>query len=76
MEFENIQKVGERHVLSLGRVYCILWGRDSVICIATRYGLDGLGFDPRWKHFSSPTPVKMAVRSTQPALMVITALPG
>jgi hypothetical protein len=31
------------------------WGRDSVVDIATRYGLDGLGIESRWgARFSLP----------------------
>ena len=33
----------------------MLWGRDNVVGIAARYGLDGPGIQPRWgRDFSLP----------------------
>jgi hypothetical protein len=41
------------------RRYNILWGRDSSVDIATRYGLDGTRIESRWRqdfqHLSRPT---------------------
>jgi hypothetical protein len=38
-------------------------GRDSVVSIATRYGLDGLGIEPQWEQ-CFPHPSGPASRST------------
>ena len=39
-------------------------GRDSSVCIATRYGLDGLGIESRWRR-DFPHPSTPAVWPTQ-----------
>jgi hypothetical protein len=36
------------------RKYALLVGRDSVVCIATRYGLDGSGIESRRSEFFVP----------------------
>jgi hypothetical protein len=40
-------------------------GRDSAVGIATRYGLDGLGIEIRWRR-DFPHPSRPALGPTQP----------
>ena len=40
-------------------------GRDSVVGIATRYGLDGPGIESRWRR-DFPQPSRPALGATQP----------
>ena len=52
------------------RSYPILWktfwGRDSVVGIATRYGLEGPGIESRWGGEISPHPSRPALGPTHP----------
>jgi hypothetical protein len=62
MEFEGIQNVSEMQLSSLGTVYSILWGRNRLVGIATRFG---------WtvrhsSNFPSPKPVQNC-RGVHPA---------
>jgi hypothetical protein len=49
-------------------VHIFLGGRVSIVVLATSYGLDGAGFEPRWeRNFSHPSrlalgPTKLPVR--------------
>jgi len=47
--------------------------RDSVIGIATRYGLDGPGIESRWGR-DFPHPFRPAVRPTQPPIQWVPGL--
>jgi len=48
-------------------------GRDSSVCIATRYGLDGPGIESRWgRHF--PHPSIPALGPTQPPIQWVPGL--
>jgi len=53
--------------------YYYYWSRDSVVGIATRYGLDGPGVESRWgrdfPHLSRP-----ALRPTQPPIQWVPSL--
>jgi len=40
-------------------------GRDTVLCIASRYGADGSGFEPRWGERNFPHLSSPALGSTQ-----------
>jgi hypothetical protein len=47
---------------------CTYWvRRDDVVCIATRYGLDGPGIESRWG-LDSPHPSSPALRPSQPPI--------
>jgi hypothetical protein len=48
-------------------------GHDNVVGIATRYGLGGPGFKPRWERVSSD-PMKPAPRLTQLPVQGVTRL--
>jgi hypothetical protein len=51
-------------------------GRDSVVGIATRYGLDGRGIEPRWRR-GFPHPSRPALQPTQPPILRVPGLfPG
>jgi hypothetical protein len=51
-------------------------GRDSVVGIATRYGLDGPGIEPRWRR-DFPHPCRPALGPTQPPVQGIPGMfPG
>jgi hypothetical protein len=57
-------------------IYYVYGGRDGAVGIATRYGLDGPGFEPRWgRDFLDPsTP---ATRRSQPPVEWVPGLrPG
>jgi hypothetical protein len=41
------------HVISV-KFYTTKWGRDSAVVVATRYGLEGPGIEPRGARFSAP----------------------
>jgi len=43
----------------------IYMGRNSAVGIATRYGLDGLGIESRWRR-DFPHPSRPALGPTQP----------
>jgi hypothetical protein len=53
----------------------LFWGRDSVVGIATRYGMDGSGFEPAWEQdiLTSPHKPRQPLDPTQPLLGL---LPG
>jgi hypothetical protein len=52
------------------------WGRDSVVGIATRYGLDGPGIESRWGR-DFPHPSRPALWPTQPPIQWVPGLfPG
>ena len=49
---------------------CILWGRDSSVGIATRYGLDGPGIGSRfWRDVAHPS--RPALGPTQPPVSLL-----
>jgi hypothetical protein len=53
-----------------------LWGRDSVVGIATRYGLDGPGLESQWWR-DFPHPSRPPLGSTQPSIQWVPDLfPG
>jgi hypothetical protein len=54
----NIQDEGERQVSSSSTVCSILWGRDRVAGIATRYGWTAQHSIPDGSNFSSSKPVQ------------------
>ena len=43
----------------------VSWGRDSIVSRVTRYGLDDLGIESRWRH-GIPHPFRPALEPTQP----------
>jgi hypothetical protein len=54
----------------------ILKGRDSVVGLATRYGLDGPGIEFRWGR-DFPQPFRPALGPTQPPIQWVPGLfPG
>jgi hypothetical protein len=54
----------------------IIWvGRDSVVGIATRYGLDGPGIESRWGR-DFPHPSRPTLGPTQPPIQWVPGLPG
>jgi hypothetical protein len=67
-----------RHVLvkHLRIIFTYIRGRDSVVGIATRYGLDGPGIKSRWgRDFSQPS--RPALGHTQPPIQWVPGLfPG
>ena len=48
-------------------------GRDSSVCIATRYGLDGPGIESQWGQ-DFPQPFRPALEPTQPPLQWVLGL--
>ena len=53
----------------------LIVGRDSSVCIATRYGLEGLGIESWfWRDFSHPS--RPALGPTQLPIQRIAGLPG
>jgi hypothetical protein len=48
-------------------------GQDSVVGIATRYGLDGPGIESRWGR-NFPHPSRQALGLTHPPIQWVTAL--
>ena len=50
-------------------------GRDSVVGIATRYGLDGPGIESRWGR-DFPHPSRSALGPTQPPVNGYRVFPG
>jgi hypothetical protein len=48
-------------------------GRDSGVCIATRYGLDSPGIEPRWGR-DFPHPSRPTLRPTQTAVQWVKGL--
>jgi hypothetical protein len=72
---------GSQHALVMYRrilayIYLLFMGRDSSVCIATRYGLDGLGIESRWER-DFPHPSRPALRPIQPPVLWILGLfPG
>ena len=57
----------------VGTVYIILWGRDSAVDIATRYGLDGPGIESPWGR-DFPPPSRPALGPTQPPIQWVPGL--
>ena len=51
----------------------LLRGRDTSVCIATRYGLEGPGIESRWGR-DFPHLSTLAVRSTQPPIRWVPGL--
>ena len=51
----------------------LLWGRDSSVGIATRYGLDGPGIETRWGE-DFPHPSRPALGPTQPPIQWVPGL--
>jgi hypothetical protein len=50
-------------------------GRDSSVCIATRYGMEGPGIECRlWRDFSHPS--RPALGPLQPPIQRVPGLPG
>ena len=57
-------------------IYLADMGRDSVVGIATRYGLDGPGIESRWRR-DFPHPPRPALGPTQPPVQWVPGLfPG
>jgi len=53
-----------------------VWGRDSSVYIATRYGPEGPGIESRWRR-DFPHPSRPTVRPTQPPVQWVPGLsPG
>jgi hypothetical protein len=50
------------------KLHYTVWGRDSVVGIATRYGLDGPGIESRWGRDFSHTSRPALVLTTHPQL--------
>ena len=64
--------------LRCGRLYLFnsttcMWGRDSSVGIATRYGLDGPGIESRWER-DFPHPSRPALWPTQPPVQWVPGL--
>jgi hypothetical protein len=53
--------------------YTVFVGRDSVVGIATRYGLDGPEIEARWRR-DFPHPPRPALRPTQPPVQWVPGL--
>ena len=45
--------------MEINNTKAVSQGRDSVVGIAARYGLDGLGFEPRWVQESFFSPYRL-----------------
>jgi hypothetical protein len=57
-------------------VFLLLVGQDSVVCIVTRYGLEGPGIESRWGR-DFPQPSRPALGPTQPPIQWVLGLfPG
>jgi hypothetical protein len=54
-------------------IYIYIWSRDSVVDIATRYGLDGPGIESRCER-DFPHPSRPALRPIQPPIQWIPGL--
>ena len=62
--------------MNLDTAYINFVGRDSSVGIATRYGLDGPGIEPRWGR-DLPHPSRPALGPTQPPIKWVPGLfPG
>jgi hypothetical protein len=54
----------------------MIGGRDSLVDIATRYGLEGPGIDSRWRQ-DFPQPFRPALGPTQPPTQsALVSFPG
>jgi hypothetical protein len=53
--------------------YLAFRGRDSSVCIASRYGLDGAGIESRWRR-DFPHPSRPALGPTQPLVQWVPGL--
>ena len=56
-------------------IIIIIMDRDSSVGIATRYGLDGPGIEPRWGR-DFPHPSRPALGPTQPSIQWYRVFPG
>jgi hypothetical protein len=78
--YSEVRSAREIGCVSMDEIYHIItntrrvWGRDSVIGIATRYGLDGPGIESRWRR-NFPHPSRPALGPTQPAIQWVPGLP-
>jgi hypothetical protein len=63
----------EESVALFGVEPCVCVGRDSVVGIATRYGLDGPGFESRWGR-DFPLLSKPTLGPTQPPIQWVPGL--
>jgi len=61
--------LGAHYILHVSRVRVkglSMVGRDSPVCMATRYGLDGPDIESRWEGRDIPHPFRPALGLTQP----------
>ena len=63
------------NLLDLINVIIFGGGRDSAVCIATSYGLDGPGIESRWRR-DFPHPSRPALGPTQPPINGYRVFPG
>jgi hypothetical protein len=59
--------------MNISRRHLVAGARDSPVGIATRYGLDGQGFESRWRR-DFPQPSRLVLWPTQPSIQWVPGL--
>ena len=69
-------KYKENTEFSYGFVHVYRVGRDNIVAIATRYGLDSPGIESRWEGVDFPYPSRPDLETTQPPTQWVPSLYG